>query len=82
MQQPELLKLKEEMTRINSKIKKGKKELDKKREERRRHAADIAELQRGIQDLAAKMADLQEKSRGVGNELELDGDDLEEYFRM
>lgn len=70
------------MTRINSKIKKGKKELDKKREERRRHAADIAELQRGIQDLAAKMADLQEKSRGVGNELELDGDDLEEYFRM
>ncbi|KAK7345769.1 hypothetical protein VNO77_16380 [Canavalia gladiata] len=80
--QPELLKLKEEMTRINSKIKKGKKELDKKREERRRHAADIVELQRGIQDLTAKMADLQEKGRDVGHQLKLDGNDLEEYFRI
>ncbi|XP_061375307.1 structural maintenance of chromosomes protein 1 [Gastrolobium bilobum] len=80
--QPELLKLKEEMTRINSKIKKGKKELDKKREERRRHAADIAELQRGIQDLTAKVVDIQEKGRVVGNQLKLDGNDLEEYFRI
>ncbi|KAK7277559.1 hypothetical protein RJT34_22574 [Clitoria ternatea] len=80
--QPELLKLKEEMARINSKIKKGKKELDKKREERKRHAADIAELQRGIQDLTAKMADLQEKGRDVGDQLKLDGNDLEEYFRI
>ncbi|KAJ1397833.1 Structural maintenance of chromosomes protein [Sesbania bispinosa] len=70
------------MTRINSKIKKGKKELDKKREERRRHASDIAELQRGIQDLTAKMADLQEKGRDVGDQLKLDGSDLEEYFRI
>lgn len=70
------------MTRINSKIKKGRKELDKKREERRRHAADIEELQRGIQDLTAKMVDLQEKGRDVGNQLKLDGNDLEEYFRM
>ncbi|XP_027365093.1 structural maintenance of chromosomes protein 1 isoform X1 [Abrus precatorius] len=80
--QPELLKLKEEMNRINSKIKKGKKELDKKREERRRHAADIAELQRGIQDLSAKMAELQVKGRDVGEQLKLDGNDLEEYFRI
>lgn len=82
MQQPELLKLKEEEKRINSKIKKCKKELDKKREERRKHAADIAELQRGIQDLTAKMVDLQEKGRDVGDQLKLDANDLEEYFRM
>ncbi|OIW19958.1 hypothetical protein TanjilG_30906 [Lupinus angustifolius] len=80
--QPALLKLKEEMTRINSKIKKGNKELDKKRDERRKHATDIKELQRGIRDLTAKMADLQEKGRDVGDELNLDGSDLEEYFRI
>jgi chromosome segregation ATPase len=82
LQQPELLKLKEEMSRISAKIKKGKKELSKKREEQRRHADDIAGLKSGIQDLTAKMADLQEKGRNVGDELNLDGNDLEEYFRM
>ncbi|XP_028765493.1 structural maintenance of chromosomes protein 1 [Neltuma alba] len=80
--QPDLLKLKEEMARINSKIKKGKKELGRKREERRKHANDITELQRGIRDLTAKLEDLQEKSRDVGDELKLDGCDLEEYFRI
>lgn len=81
-QQPELLKLKEEMTRITSKIKKGKKELDKKKVERTKHDADIALLQNDIQDLTAKMADLQEKGRDVDDELDLQGNDLEEYFRM
>ncbi|KAG4959347.1 hypothetical protein JHK87_035980 [Glycine soja] len=80
--QPELLKLKEEMTRITSKIKKGKKELDKKKVERTKHDADIALLQNDIQDLTAKMADLQEKGRDVDDELDLQGNDLEEYFRI
>ncbi|XP_017414493.1 structural maintenance of chromosomes protein 1 isoform X1 [Vigna angularis] len=80
--QPELLKLKEEMTRITSKIKKGKKELDKKKVERMKHDADIALLQNGIQDLTAKMADLQEKGRDVDHELDLQGNDLDEYFRI
>ncbi|XP_047169883.1 structural maintenance of chromosomes protein 1 [Vigna umbellata] len=80
--QPELLKLKEEMTRITSKIKKGKKELDKKKVERMKHDADIALLQNGIQDLTAKMADLQEKGRDVDDELDLQGNDLDEYFRI
>lgn len=82
LQQPDLLKLKEEMARINSKIKKGKKELDRKREERRKHATVIKDLQRDIRDLTAKLEDLQEESRNVGDELKLDGNDLEEYFRM
>ncbi|XP_068493136.1 structural maintenance of chromosomes protein 1 [Phaseolus vulgaris] len=80
--QPELLKLKEEMTRITSKIKKGKKELDKKKVERTKHDADIALLQNGIQDLTAKMVELQEKGRDVGDELDLQGNDLDEYFRI
>ncbi|KAI4301093.1 hypothetical protein L6164_034409 [Bauhinia variegata] len=80
--QPELLKWKEEMSRINSKIKKGKKELDRKRTERRKHGDEIAELQRGIRDLAAKLEDLQAKGRHVGEELKLDGAELEKYFRI
>ncbi|KAL1329835.1 structural maintenance of chromosomes protein 1 [Arachis ipaensis] len=80
--QPELLKLREEINRINSKIKKSNKELEKKRAERRRHANDIEELQKGIQDLTAKMAALQERSRDVRNQLQLDGDDLEKYFQI
>lgn len=82
LQQPELLKLKEEMSRISTKIKKGKKELGKKKEEQRRHAADIAVLQTEIQDLSLKMADLKEKGQNVGDQIKLDGNDLEEYFRM
>ncbi|XP_025644726.1 structural maintenance of chromosomes protein 1 [Arachis hypogaea] len=80
--QPELLKLREEINRINSKIKKSNKELEKKRAERRRHADDIEELQKGIQDLTAKMAALQERGRDVRDKLQLDGDDLEEYFQI
>ncbi|XP_022640245.1 structural maintenance of chromosomes protein 1-like isoform X2 [Vigna radiata var. radiata] len=80
--QPELLKLKEEMARITSKIKKGKKELDRKKVERTKHDAEIASLQNGIQDLTAKMADLQEKRLGVDDELDLQGNDLDEYFRI
>lgn len=83
LQQPELLKLKEEDSRINSKIKRNKKELDKRKEERRKHAADIKELQKGIQDLTVKLEDLHEKGRDSGGEkLNLDDSKLREYFRM
>jgi structural maintenance of chromosome 1 len=50
----ELIKLKEEISLIDSKIEKGKNELGKKREERRRHADDIAMRQTRIKDLKAK----------------------------
>ncbi|GAU46035.1 hypothetical protein TSUD_268770 [Trifolium subterraneum] len=78
----ELIKLKEEMSLINYKIGKRKNELGKKREERRRHADDIAMLQNGIKDLTAKMKDLEEKGRNVGGQIKLDSNDLEEYFRI
>lgn len=81
-QQPELLKLKEEMSRINSKIKKNKKELDRKREDRRKHAAEILALQKSIQDLTGKLDDLNEKGRESGEKLKLDDKELREYFRM
>lgn len=81
-QQPDLLKLKEEMSRINSKIKKSKKELDRKREDRRNHATGILALQKSIQDLTGKLSDVIEKGRESGEKLKLDDEELREYFRM
>ncbi|XP_058733706.1 structural maintenance of chromosomes protein 1-like [Vicia villosa] len=80
--QPELLKLKEEMSRIRKKIEKGQKELCEKIERQRKHNNEIAKLRNDIKDLTAKMADVQEKSRNIGDQLKLDGNDLEEYYRM
>lgn len=82
MQQPELLKLKEETSRINSKIKRSRKDLDKKIEQRRKHAQYIKELQKGIQDLNAQLDDLHEKGRDSGEKLKLDDQELREYCRM
>lgn len=82
MQQPELLKLKEEMSRINSKIKKNRKELDRKKEEREKHATEIVKLQKGIKDLTAQLKKLNEKGQEGGEKLKLDDTELREYFRM
>lgn len=70
------------MSRINSKIKSSKKELERKREERRKHANDIKELQKGIQDLTGKLEELNEKSRDGAGRLPLLDTQLTEYFQM
>ncbi|XP_052489605.1 structural maintenance of chromosomes protein 1 [Gossypium raimondii] len=80
--QPELLKLNEEMARINSKIKSNRKELERKKEERRKHGDDIKELQKGIQDLTAKLEALNEKSRDGTGKLPLLDSQLTEYFQI
>ena len=70
------------MSRINSKIKSCRKELERKMVERRKHAVEIKELESGIQDLSSKMDCLREKSRDVGGKLPLADSQLQEYFRM
>ncbi|XP_031403402.1 structural maintenance of chromosomes protein 1 [Punica granatum] len=80
--QPQLLKLKEEKSRIRSKIESNKKELERKRKERKKRANDIAELERGIKDLTAKLEGLREKGRDGGKKLQLDDDALQQYFRI
>ncbi|XP_065626345.1 structural maintenance of chromosomes protein 1-like [Quercus suber] len=80
--QPGLLKLKEEMSHINSKMGKLQKELDGKRKEKRKHDHDIKELKNGIQELTAKLEDLQVKGCDGGEKLKLDNNELREYFRI
>lgn len=70
------------MSRIKSKIKSSQKELGRKREERRKHADEIKVLQKGIQDLTAKLEDLNEKSRDGAGKLPLLDSQLTEYFQM
>lgn len=82
LQQPELLKLKEEISRINSKIKSSKKELDKKKEDQRKHAREIVKLQAALRDVEGAIKDLNEKGKDEAGKLQLSGDKLEEYHRM
>ncbi|XP_048136276.1 structural maintenance of chromosomes protein 1 [Rhodamnia argentea] len=80
--QPELLKLKEEMSRIRSKIESTRKDLERKRKERNKHANEIKELQKGIQDLTAKLDELREKGLDDGKKLQFNENELEQYFRI
>ncbi|XP_057965620.1 structural maintenance of chromosomes protein 1 [Malania oleifera] len=80
--QPELLKLKEEMSRIHSKIKSTRKDLDKKKEEKRNHADEIKKLQNGIRDMTKKLEGLNEKSQDGGGKLHLAASQLKEYHRI
>ncbi|KAJ4827050.1 Structural maintenance of chromosomes protein 1, partial [Turnera subulata] len=81
--QPELLKFNEEMSRINAKIKSTRVELARKIEEKRKHSGELEELQRGIDDLTAKVKDITEKSKGASGEFNIVKESqMNEYFRI
>ncbi|KAJ4840549.1 Structural maintenance of chromosomes protein 1 [Turnera subulata] len=81
--QPELLKFNEEMSRINAKIKSTRVELARKIEEKRKHSGELEELQRGIDDLTAKVKDITEKSKGASGGFNIVKESqMNEYFRI
>lgn len=77
-----LLKLKEEISRINSKIKSSKKELEKKKEEQRKHAKVVQKLHKDFQDVSEAMRELNERGQDGVGKLQLADNQLEEYHRM
>ncbi|XP_047336819.1 structural maintenance of chromosomes protein 1 [Impatiens glandulifera] len=77
--QPELLKLKEESSRIAHKIKSAEKDLKKKKTERRNHAEEIKKLHNDLRDLTKQLEDLHEKSKEADQKLQLVGDQLAIY---
>lgn len=79
---PELLKLNEEKSRINSKIKSCQKDLAKKKGEIKRHDKDMNLLEKDIKDLTAKLDDLNEKSKDSSGKLPLLDSQLQEYFHI
>lgn len=81
-QQPEVVKLKEEMNRITSKIKNTTKDLDKKREEKRRHADEVKKLQSDLRDITKQLDEVRQKSQEAGGKLQLADSQLETYHQM
>ncbi|KAF9590591.1 hypothetical protein IFM89_035909 [Coptis chinensis] len=79
-QQPELLKLKEEVSPINSKTKSKKKELDRKREERGKHDEEIKMLQNDCCDVTERLNNL--KGNDGARKIKLANNQLREYHRM
>ncbi|OIT08367.1 PREDICTED: structural maintenance of chromosomes protein 1 [Nicotiana attenuata] len=80
--QPEVVKLKEEMNRIASKIKNTTKDLDKKREEKRRHADEVKKLQSDLMDITKQLDEVRQKSQEAGGKLQLADSQLETYHRI
>ena len=82
LQQPELVKLKEEESRINSKIKSSEKDLKKRKEEKKKHTDEIKKLQNDLHDLTRQLSELHEKVQDGGEKLQLADSQLETYHRM
>lgn len=71
------------MSRISSKIKSSKKELEKKKVEKRKHADEIIKLQNDLRDITRKLDELNEQQgQDAGGKLQLADSQLREYHRM
>jgi structural maintenance of chromosome 1 len=81
-QQPELLKLKEAISRITQKIKSSGKELEKKKEDQKKQGKEIAKLQKDLRDVTAALNELNEQGQEGGGTLQLADSQLKEYHRM
>lgn len=75
--------MKEEITRISQKIKNCEKDLEKKKEDKRKQGSQIENLQRSLQDVTQSMNELiaQQGREGEGR-LHLAENQMLEYHRM
>nr|GMD26935.1 structural maintenance of chromosomes protein 1 [Ipomoea batatas] len=80
--QPEVVKKKEEASRINSKIKSTSKELEKRQGEKKKHAAEVQKLERDLLDITEQLNELRKKSHDAGGKLQLADSQLETYHQM
>ncbi|XP_051142865.1 structural maintenance of chromosomes protein 1 [Andrographis paniculata] len=80
--QTDLVKLKEEIARLTSKIKTTSKELSKKKEERRRHVEEVQRLEDDLRAVTQQLEELREKSQDAGGKLQLVDSELETYHQI
>ncbi|EPS63234.1 condensin complex components subunit, partial [Genlisea aurea] len=80
--QSELVKLKEEITRLSSKIKSTDKELGKKTEEKAVHLKEIEKLNNDLNSVSKQLKDLSEKSQVAGGKHQLVDIELETYHKI
>jgi structural maintenance of chromosome 1 len=82
-QQPDLLKLKEQISRIKSKMKSCTKELERKKDEKRKHAGELKKLRDDLEDVRRSMEKLNDQGQHTSiGKLELADDQLMEYHQM
>ncbi|KAI3673004.1 hypothetical protein L6452_39111 [Arctium lappa] len=78
----EQLELKEEKSRLNAKLKNTGKELDKRKEEKKKHMVEIEKLWNDLEDLNKQLDSLQIKGQSEGGKLHLGDDQLDAYNRI
>jgi structural maintenance of chromosome 1 len=81
-QQPELLKLREQISRLKSKIKSCKKEIDKKKDDHKKHLGELRRLQSDLVEVTEAIEELNEQGQDKSGKLLLADDQLQEYHRM
>lgn len=82
-QQPDLLKLKEQISRIKSKMKSCSKELERKKDEKRKHAGEVKRLRDDLDDVRRSIEKLNDQGHSTSiGKLELADDQLMEYHQM
>nr|CAB3483220.1 unnamed protein product [Digitaria exilis] len=82
VKQPELLRLKENISWIKSKIKSCNKHIDEKKDDSRMHVEKMQELQSDLVDITRAIEELNEKGRDKSAKLQFDDDQLQEYHRL
>jgi structural maintenance of chromosome 1 len=74
--------LKEQISRIKSKIKSCKKEIDKKKDDNKKHLEEMRRLQSSLVDVTKALEELNEQGQDKSGKLQLADDQLQEYHRM
>ncbi|KAG0524006.1 hypothetical protein BDA96_07G172600 [Sorghum bicolor] len=80
--QPELLKLREQISRLKSKIKSCKKEIDKKKDDHKKHLGELRRLQSDLVEVTEAIEELNEQGQDKSGKLLLADDQLQEYHRI
>lgn len=70
------------MARIKSKMKSTQKELDRKKEEKKKHAGKVEKLKKDLQVVTRKLKDMEENEPDVGGKIQLSETELQEYYRV
>nr|CAB3490648.1 unnamed protein product [Digitaria exilis] len=81
-QQPVLLKLKEQISQLKSKIKSYKKEIDKKKDDNKKHLEEMKWLQSALVDVTRPIEELNEQGQDKTGKMQLTDDQLQEYHRI
>jgi structural maintenance of chromosome 1 len=74
--------LKEQISRLKSKIKSCNKEIDKKKDDSKKHLEEMKSLQSALVDVTRAIDELNEQGQNKSDKLQLADDQLQEYHRM